>query len=186
MIKLIAFDLVGVLVREKEIEMTIAESKLERLFGPNKNDNDYLIEARKIMSRDDEIMESTDYLLNNLYEVKDKKLLEKLKNKYPYIKIIIATNHLSKIRNFILKALDVKYLDAIFISADMNKIKPNKEFYVEIIEKTGYNSDEILFLDDNHENIDGAKLCGLNTIKVNKEMSLFDEINKYIESYNKQ
>lgn len=42
MIKLIAFDLVGVLVREKDIELSTIEDKLERLFGPNLNDEEYL------------------------------------------------------------------------------------------------------------------------------------------------
>ena len=37
MIKVIAFDLVGVLVKEKNIELSEEESKLERLFGPNLN-----------------------------------------------------------------------------------------------------------------------------------------------------
>ena len=40
MIKVIAFDLVGVLVNEKDIELSPCESKLERLFGPNINDTD--------------------------------------------------------------------------------------------------------------------------------------------------
>ena len=47
MIKIIAFDFVGVLVNEKDIELTETESKLERMFGPNINDSDYLNNARK-------------------------------------------------------------------------------------------------------------------------------------------
>ena len=41
MIKVIAFDLVGVLVNEKDIELTLEEDKLERMFGSNRNDSDY-------------------------------------------------------------------------------------------------------------------------------------------------
>lgn len=49
MIKVVAFDLVGVLVREKDIKLSEVEEKLERMFGPNLNDSDYLVEARKII-----------------------------------------------------------------------------------------------------------------------------------------
>ena len=42
MIKYIAFDLVGVLVNEKDISLTPEEEKLEKMFGPNINDSDYM------------------------------------------------------------------------------------------------------------------------------------------------
>lgn len=42
MIKVIALDLVGVLVRKKDIKLTEIESKLERNFGTNINDLDFL------------------------------------------------------------------------------------------------------------------------------------------------
>ena len=51
MIKVIAFDLVGVLVSEKDIELSEVEEKLERMFGPNLNDEDYLKQAKKIICR---------------------------------------------------------------------------------------------------------------------------------------
>ena len=44
MIKVVAFDFVGVLVNEKDIELSLVEDKLERMFGPNLNDSDYLME----------------------------------------------------------------------------------------------------------------------------------------------
>lgn len=181
MIKVIAFDLVGVLVKEKNIEMTTEEAKLERLFGPNKSDRDYLIEARKIISQDVVAMGTTINILNKLYEVKDKFLFSKIKKQYPEIKLVIATNHLSRIEDFIEQGLEVQHLDKIFISAKMHKIKPNSDFYEEVIQNMQCNPNEILFLDDNQENIDGAKNCGLHTIKVNKEMDLFKEINTWFE-----
>ena len=47
MIKGIAFDFVGVLVTERDIDLTEKEDKLERMFGSNINDSDYLMEAKK-------------------------------------------------------------------------------------------------------------------------------------------
>ena len=182
MIKVIAFDLVGVLVREKDIELTELETKLEKLFGPNISDSDYLIEARKYHPKDVVIMRTTVDLLNHLYEVKDNELLSKLREKYPNTKIIIATNHLSRIRNFIGDALGVLNLDKIYISADIHKIKPNRDFFEYIINDMKVKPEEILFLDDKQKNIDGAINCGLKTIKVEKGMDLYKEIINYIDN----
>ena len=52
MIKVIAFDMVGVLVNEKDIELSPIEDKLERMFGDNLNDSDYMLEARKFIKKD--------------------------------------------------------------------------------------------------------------------------------------
>ena len=57
-IKIIAFDFVGVLVHEKDIDLTDKENKLERMFGPNLCDADYLKEARKIITKDSTIIDN--------------------------------------------------------------------------------------------------------------------------------
>ena len=181
MIKLIVFDLVGVLVREKNIEMNFEESKIEKLFGPNKCDEDYIDESLKIISNKEKLIDITINLLDRLYEVKDVDLFNRLKKEYPDIKLSIGTNHVSFIKKFINDSFDIDYLDYIFISADINKIKPNNDFYEEIISKTKYNPNEILFLDDNKDNIDGAVRCGLKTIKVEKNADVFKEIKDYIK-----
>ena len=84
MIKVVAFDLVGVLVNEKDIELSEIEEKLERMFGPNINDADYLIEARKIIEKDSIIMNITETLIDKLYKVKDREIFKKVKEKNMY------------------------------------------------------------------------------------------------------
>ena len=61
MIKVIAFDMVGVLVNEKDIELSLVEDKLERLFGDNLSDSDYLKDAEKIT---DKAIEITEEIMN--------------------------------------------------------------------------------------------------------------------------
>ena len=39
---------------------------------------------------------------------------------------------------------------------------------------------ELLFLDDNINNINGAQTLGINTIKIEKDTNLIDEISKFI------
>lgn len=176
MIKLIAFDFVGVLVNERNIELTDVENKLERMFGPNLNDSDYLIEARKLIEKDSIIMNTTESLIEKLYKVKDRDIFKKIKEKHPNIKIIIATNHLSFVRNFIGESFDVDYLDDLIISAEIHKIKPNVDFYKYLLDKYKINSKELLFIDDNKENVDSAKNIGISTIKVEKDTDIIQEI----------
>ncbi len=176
-IKIIAFDFVGVLVHEKDIDLTDKENKLERMFGPNLCDADYLKEARKIITKDSTIIDITEYLINKLYECTEKDIFRRIKEKYPSVRLIIATNHVSYIRNFIEENLEVQYLDDVLISAEIHKIKPNKDFYNYILNKYNIQPNDLLFIDDNEENISSASEMGITTLKVNRnDDNLFEKI----------
>lgn len=181
MLKVIAFDFVGVLVNEKDIDLGEQEDKLERKFGSNLNDEDYLTFAEQTLKiNNKKAIDITKNIINKLYKVRDADIFTKLKNKYNNIKIIIATNHLSYVEEFINKYFDTTYLDDVIISANINKIKPNANFYNFILEKFNIKSKELLFLDDNVENIDGANKLNIRTIKVEKNMNLYEEVCKFI------
>lgn len=185
MIKVIAFDFVGVLVNEKDTNLSPVEEQLERMFGPNTNDTNYLTAAQKIINNESAVITITKSLINKLYKVKYKNIFEKLKKRYSNIKIIIATNHLSFVRNFIEDNFNTNYLDDIIISAEINKIKPNADFYKYILNKYNIPAEELLFLDDNNDNIIGANKLNINTIKVTKNTNLFSEITKVINNISK-
>lgn len=181
LLKVIAFDFVGVLVNEKDIDLGEQEDKLERKFGSNLNDEDYLNFAEQTLKiNNKKAIDITKNIINKLYKVRDADIFTKLKNKYNNIKIIIATNHLSYVEEFINKYFDTTYLDDVIISANINKIKPNANFYNFILEKFNIKSKELLFLDDNVENIDGANKLNIRTIKVEKNMNLYEEVCKFI------
>lgn len=105
----------------------------------------------------------------------------KIKEKYAEIKIIIATNHVSYIKEYIKKYLNNDLLFDVIISADINQIKPDKNFYYYILYKYNINPDELLFLDDNNENIKSASDIGINTFLVYKDTDLFNEIDNIIK-----
>ena len=180
MIKVIAFDMVGVLVTEKDINLSSEEDKLERLFGDNIDDAGYLASARKIISDNSVITRMTEDIIEKLYEVKDSKIFEKIKSKYNDVKIVIATNHVSSIRNYIDNHLDTKRLDDIIISAEVHKLKPNADFYQLLLDKYNVNPDEMLFVDDSQKNIDGAKELGIRTIKIDKDMDVYNEVSLHL------
>ena len=179
MIKIVAFDFIGVLANEDDVELSEVEDKLERMFGPNLSDEDYLIKASEIVD-DSMVVDITKSIINKLYKIKDREIFKKVKNKSNDLKIVVATNHVSFIRNFILEAFDSYYLDDLIISAEIHRIKPNPDFYQYILDKYNIDAKELLFLDDNVDNVNGAKELGINTIKVDKNTDLIEEISKYI------
>lgn len=178
MIKVIAFDLVGVLITEKDIILNDTEEKIERLFGANESDEDYINQAELITNEN--IIDITKNIINKLYVVKDKDIFRKIKEKYT-VKIIIATNHVFFIKDYIVNNLDIKNIDDIIISAKINKVKPNKEFYEYILDKYNIKNNELLFIDDNIENIKSAESININVIKVNKDTDILESIKKYME-----
>ena len=106
MIKVIAFDLVGVLITEKDIILNDTEEKIERLFGANESDEDYINQAELITNEN--IIDITKNIINKLYVVKDKDIFRKIKEKYT-VKIIIATNHVFFIKDYIVNCRFVKH-----------------------------------------------------------------------------
>lgn len=180
MIKVVAFDLVGVLVNERDIVLSNEEEKLERLFGPNLSDDDYLKKAKEIVCNEKNIVNTTEVLINKLYKVKDKDIFKKIKKINSKVKVVIATNHVSFVKEFINSHFDINYLDDLIISAEINRIKPNLDFYEFILNKYKINATELLFLDDNIKNINGANVLGIKTIRVEKSINMIDEIKSYL------
>ena len=118
-----------------------------------------------------------------MYIIRDKDIFKKIKNRYN-VKIIIATNNLSYVKEYISNIFDMKYISDIIVSADINMIKPNSNFYNYILDKYGITAKEMLFLDDNILNIEGANRLGINTIKVNRNMDLYSEIVNFMKLNN--
>ena len=54
--------------------------------------------------------------------------------------------------------------DKVFISSEMKIAKPNKEFFEYVLKETGVNPQDAVFVDDNPNNINGAKDCGIEGI----------------------
>ena len=61
-------------------------------------------------------------------------------------------------------------------------IKPNTDFYEYVLNKYNIKPEELLFLDDKEENIDIANRIGINTIHVDKNMDIYNSIDKFLEN----
>ena len=53
-----------------------------------------------------------------------------------------------------------------YLSYETGKIKPEKDAFEQVIEEQGCDPAEILFLDDNHLNVDGARRLGMRAERV--------------------
>lgn len=180
MIKLIAFDLVGVLAYENDYLLTEVEDSIERLFGENPSDQDFIAKSLLYENNEAEIRVIISKIINNIYSVRDEHIVAKIKELRPDIKVVIATNHISAIREWIEKQSFYKDLDGIFISSELGCFKPNSDFYEIISRQMNIRKEEILLVDDSVKNIGGAELFDMQTCLYNKTDDLFGCIKKII------
>lgn len=58
---------------------------------------------------------------------------------------------------------DISKFNELFLSYEMHKSKPDLEIYQDMIEKLAILPKDILFFDDNKNNIESAKKCGITS-----------------------
>lgn len=178
MIKVIAFDLVGVLLGENDFILTDAEDKIERLFGKKLSDDEVINESIKLTNLSKEkVISLVKNLVNNMYDVKVD--VTKIKDKYKSVKLFIASNHVSYIKEYLNSAFKNAF-DDVIISSCINAYKPDKEFYDELIKRANVKPEEILFLDDRIENVIAARKCKIKSEQV-KNYNVLEIIDEYIK-----
>lgn len=156
----------GVLGGEKDFHLDAINQKLERQFGNLNYNKEYFKWAEKEtgLSRK-EIEDRVSYIMHNIYYVKEPELFTKI-NGY---KFILATNHLSYLSDWL---KEINYLNNF--NADLNSSKagcqkPEKEYFEKLIELADVKPEEILFIDDREENVDGAKQVGITALLYNSK-----------------
>jgi FMN phosphatase YigB (HAD superfamily) len=58
------------------------------------------------------------------------------------------------------------HLDLLFLSHELDLIKPDREIFDHVLEVTGSPADRLLFLDDNEMNVVAARAAGLTAVEV--------------------
>ena len=58
-----------------------------------------------------------------------------------------------------------RLLDTHFVSHEIGHVKPDREIYQTVIAQLGVRADEILFVDDNQINVDGARAVGMEAFR---------------------
>ena len=70
--------------------------------------------------------------------------------------------------------------EKIFLSYEMGIMKPHPDIYQRVLEEAGIRAEETLFLDDNADNIRAASALGIQTIHVQKPLTILDYLNDYV------
>ncbi len=92
-------------------------------------------------------------------ERENRKLVEKLKENY---KLAILSNaSLREVREI---GKMSEYFDAVVLSSETGFGKPKKEAYEITLSKIGATPKETIFIDDTHENIEGAKKAEIEAV----------------------
>ena len=85
-------------------------------------------------------------------------------------KKVCLLSNLAEIDYKILKEqFDMSLFDGLFLSYKMHKVKPEKEIFLEVIEKLMVNPSDIIFFDDRINNIQVARECGIDAYQVTGE-----------------
>jgi putative hydrolase of the HAD superfamily len=150
------------------------------------SDDEFRDVIRQILSyplNDQEIDQAWNSLL---LDVPKKRLdfLEYIKMKYP-IYLLSNTNniHIEQCKQYFRTKFGIPNFETIFsetfLSYKMGLWKPDYKIYDAAISKIGCKPEEILFLDDNQDNIDAATDLGIQCIKINPP-DCFTEILEHI------
>lgn len=200
-IKNIIFDLGNVIIdldlakTDRELEYSLGQGYLERLKSIDKIDifNRFemgLCDEREFIETLQSVAnQSVSYrrlvdawnamlLRTPLHRLE---MLESLKTKYQ-IFLLSNTNetHLAWVMDDLEKMygitdFDIRYFHKPYYSHLINLRKPNLDIYEYVLNDAGLKASETLFIDDNADNIEGAKKIGINTFhhKIGNEIADF-------------
>lgn len=77
-------------------------------------------------------------------------------------RIYVLSNASDNFYDYFLNFRPLEYFDGILVSADVHLLKPQKEIYTYFLEKFSLNAQECLFIDDRADNVEGARISGMN------------------------
>ncbi len=177
LIKAVAFDFVGVFIKETDFALDSIEQVLESKFGILNTDEAFFSWATLETGLVKEALEEkVKHIVFNLYQIREPDIFSKL----PRLKFSTATNHLSYIDDWFKGQSVSKYFDYYVNSAKIGFQKPEPDFYRVLVETIDEPPGEILFVDDNAENCKGAEKYGLKVLHYTRENILSEEILKRI------
>lgn len=76
----------------------------------------------------------------------------------------------------------MEYMDGAMVSYMVNINKPDRGIYEALLDKYNLTASECLFLDDKEENVEGARACGIDAMRVVDEVFLTEELIKLLNA----
>jgi len=188
MIKVIIFDLDGVLVDTKLIHFEALNSALKKYNFEEISIDDHVkifdglptIEKLKLLQKTKKLPKKffskiqkfkqkiTSEILKRKIKKNNKiiKIMRNLHNKY---KIVVATNAVNSTLNICLNKLGIeKYVDFKLSNEDINEPKPNPEIYLRIFINFGIYPSEALIIEDSHYGREAAISSGAKLLPIKR------------------
>ena len=106
-------------------------------------------------------------------------LIHKIRQKYPVFLLSNTNNiHITASNNYLKKTHGINSLeilfDKLFLSYEMGMWKPDTEIYYEVLRSINLEPNEVVFFDDNLQNIESAKAIGIQKILVESTTSVVE------------
>lgn len=174
-IRMVAFDLGGVLayrdlsvLSAEEQNLLLIYQKYMGIKGVNPKDKEFLEYARSKMEE----------ITRKIYKL-NIEALDVLKMLYHNgFDISLWTNNTPYLNSSLEQVGILRYisLENVINSYYLGYDKPNKYFYLKALELLHIRASQILFVDDNRDNLISAKNCGIQTLEYDMSMSLKDSL----------
>jgi len=196
MIKAITFDLDGVyfingksnfidnleklgVPREEAIRVFSKSDEMKKLYKTGKmTDQEFWSFAIKEWGINLTVKEVIEILING-YEVNDEvvKVVREVR-KNGYETCICSNNFPARINRLQERFGFLNDFDVVALSYEVGATKPSPKIFQDLVDKAGVNPEEIIFADDNEENLTGAKKLGIQTF-------FYEGFDKFLEKLKK-
>ena len=193
MIKVIIFDLDGVLVDTKQIHFEALNKSLKKYNFKQISIDDHIkiydglptIEKLKLLEKKKILTKKSFKKINNYKQKitstilkkrikKDKKIIKIMQNLNKNYKIAVATNAVKSTLKICLDKLGItKYIDYKLSNEDIKNSKPNPEIYLRIFIKFGIYPSQALIIEDSYYGREAAISSGAKLLPIKK----IDELN---------
>ena len=198
MIKAIIFDLGGILVPEKgeqikeEISKFLKISKDElsnylEIYSERLTRGEIsllsfyksLIKKFNLNKTANQVLEKYLKLYIKSCAKRDEKIISLIQNLKKNYKILALTNTEIEIAKYSKEIGLFDYFEKIYISTEMNLMKPQAEIYLKVLDDLGYSPNETLFIDDKPKYVNASKKVGMNAILFQN----IDKLKKDLDSF---
>lgn len=161
MITTIAFDLIGVILEEKDVVLSPFERALEKGFGVYGNDEGFLTHFEQETGLTPKEIEMTARnLISRLYQFREPDLFQKL----PPLKFAVATSHQSYIIDWLKMQSEAIPFSNYFSTGSSGFLKTEPMFFIKLAELLEEHPADILFIDDHLENCRTAQSVGMRAV----------------------
>ncbi|GGH34912.1 haloacid dehalogenase [Dyadobacter endophyticus] len=179
-------DLSG--LEQSEIITIFKENELFRQFETGSMDEStFRNYVREILNFPDLSDEAIDTAWNSLLLDLPPERVELLRKLATQYRLFLLSNtssiHITQVNKILEASTGVEKLEdlfeTVFLSYEMGLMKPDTRIYQDVLDQAGLKAEETLFLDDNADNIRGAAQLGIETIHVQKPVTILEYLKDY-------